>query len=246
MQKSNNHRGIKIQPLSELDLETAGTFVQQYIHKPLLVDGHKFDIGVYTIITSIEPLRAYIYDGDILFRFCPNQYHPFDANDVDKYVVGDDYLPIWEVPSLKRYYRDMGFGMKESFNAYLRSIGKDPRHLWLQVRHFHLIRQSARSTQNMATPSVVWSFKHAIRLGFLNKSALSAFVDFDFLRPKRNGKFHSLFHGADSSVLTCNYPRHDLSQYFLEIRSARGSEALSLSADIVVRNNEKSSKIGLL
>ncbi len=91
VQKSNNHRGIKIQPLSELDLETPGTFVQEFVHKPLLiglkiaktnmpfiyilnfiesmcVDGHKFDIGVYTIISSIEPLRVYIFDGDILFR----------------------------------------------------------------------------------------------------------------------------------------------------------------------------------
>lgn len=30
-------------------------------------------------------------------RFCPEDYHPFDANNVDKYVVGDDYTPIWEV-----------------------------------------------------------------------------------------------------------------------------------------------------
>ena len=37
VQKSNNHRGIRIQPLSELDLETPGTFVQEYIQKPFLI-----------------------------------------------------------------------------------------------------------------------------------------------------------------------------------------------------------------
>ena len=37
VQKSNNHRGIRIQPVSELDLETQGTFVQEYIHQPLLI-----------------------------------------------------------------------------------------------------------------------------------------------------------------------------------------------------------------
>ena len=64
----------------------------------------------------------------VLFpRFCPEKYHPFSADVVDKYVVGDDYLPIWEVPSLKRYYTELGVGMKETFNAYLRSIGiQDP------------------------------------------------------------------------------------------------------------------------
>ena len=57
-------------------------------------------------------------------RFCPEKYHPFDPKMVDKYVVGENYLPTWEVPSLKRYYKDMGFGMKQSFNAYLKSISQ--------------------------------------------------------------------------------------------------------------------------
>jgi hypothetical protein len=43
---------------------------------------------------------------------------------LDKYVVGDDYLPTWEVPSLRKYYVDLGFSMKESLNAYLKDIGK--------------------------------------------------------------------------------------------------------------------------
>ena len=51
------------------------------------------------------------------------KYHPFDSQEIDKYVVGDDYLPIWEVPSLRRYYQDLGFGMRDSFNAYMKSIG---------------------------------------------------------------------------------------------------------------------------
>lgn len=57
----------------------------------------KFDIGIYTVITSVLPLRVYIYEGDVLLRFCPKDYLPFDANDTDKYVVGDDYTPTWEV-----------------------------------------------------------------------------------------------------------------------------------------------------
>lgn len=68
VQKSNDHRGIQIEKVKKLDLSTKGTFIQEFVDKPLLVDGHKFDIGVYTIITSIEPLRVYIYNGDILFR----------------------------------------------------------------------------------------------------------------------------------------------------------------------------------
>lgn len=69
----------------------------------------------------------------MLFRFCPLKYHPFDAKNLDKYVVGDDYLPVWKVPSLEYYYNELGFGMKGSLNAYLKSKGKDPSKIWNQI-----------------------------------------------------------------------------------------------------------------
>lgn len=130
VQKSNAHRGIKIEKVQDLNLTASGSFVQEFIEKPFLVDGYKFDIGIYTVITSIDPLRVYAYKGDVLFRFCPVKYYPFDPEVVDKYVVGDDYLPIWNVPSLKNYYTKLGFSMKESFDSYVRSKGKDPQKMW--------------------------------------------------------------------------------------------------------------------
>ena len=63
VQKNSNHRGIKIEKLEDLDLDKKGSFVQEFIHDPFLVDGYKFDIGVYTMITSIDPLRIYVYNG---------------------------------------------------------------------------------------------------------------------------------------------------------------------------------------
>ena len=53
---------------TELDLKAEGTFVQQFIHDPYLIDGHRFDIGLYVVLTSIDPLRVYVYDGDWLIR----------------------------------------------------------------------------------------------------------------------------------------------------------------------------------
>ncbi|EFA07282.1 probable tubulin polyglutamylase ttll-15 [Tribolium castaneum] len=133
VQKNNDHRNIKVKPVNEIDLNSEGTFVQEFVDKPLLVSGHKFDIGVYTIITSIDPLRVYIYNGDALLRFCPVKYYPFDPKNLDKYVVGDDYLPIWEVPALDYYYNELGFGMRESLNAFLRAKGKNPQTIWDQI-----------------------------------------------------------------------------------------------------------------
>ncbi|KAL7286113.1 hypothetical protein TKK_0019627 [Trichogramma kaykai] len=130
VQKSNAHRGIKIQRVQELNLTAVGSFVQEFIERPYLVDGFKFDIGIYTVVTSIDPLRVYAYKGDVLFRFCPVEYYPFDPENIDKYVVGDDYLPIWNVPSLKNSYTKLGLSMKESFDTYVRSTGKDPQRMW--------------------------------------------------------------------------------------------------------------------
>lgn len=68
VQKNNDHRNIKIKKIDDIDLNKEGTFLQEYIDKPLLVSGHKFDIGIYTVITSVDPLRVYIYNGDALLR----------------------------------------------------------------------------------------------------------------------------------------------------------------------------------
>jgi len=48
--------------------------VSEYIHNPLLFDGFKFDLRVYVAITSINPLRLYIYE-DGLTRFATGKYN---------------------------------------------------------------------------------------------------------------------------------------------------------------------------
>ena len=57
--------------LTELDLNKGSDdhFIQEYIANPLLIDKRKFDIGLYTILTSIDPLRVYIYDQEVLIRY---------------------------------------------------------------------------------------------------------------------------------------------------------------------------------
>ncbi|KAJ8720067.1 hypothetical protein PYW07_012110 [Mythimna separata] len=134
VQKSNAHRHVYIKNVSDIDVSSGKSFVQEYVQKPFLVDGHKFDIGVYVVITSVNPLRVYWYKGDVLFRYCMEKYYPFDPTDLDKYIVGDDYMPTWEVPSLKHSYTTLGNTMKEAFDIYVRSKGKDPTTIWKEVQ----------------------------------------------------------------------------------------------------------------
>ena len=47
--------------LSEIDYETR-SIVQEFVHDAVLLEGHRFDVGVYVTVTSLDPLRAYTTD----------------------------------------------------------------------------------------------------------------------------------------------------------------------------------------
>ena len=174
VQKNNNHRGIKIEKVENLNLDDddEGSFVQEFIHNPLMVDGYKFDIGIYTTLTSVDPLRIYVHYNDVLLRFCPTKYHPFDPEDRDKYVVGDDYLPSWEVPSFTKYMDEKaGFSFRDTLNAYIiNSMKMDPNKMWDEL--YSTIVQVYQNTET--------HFAKAVR-NYPHSDAFFEMVRFDFV-----------------------------------------------------------------
>ena len=63
------------------DLPTGQSYVAcRYINNPLLINGLKFDLRIYVAITSIDPLRIYIYKEGLV-RFATSMYKTSDISD---------------------------------------------------------------------------------------------------------------------------------------------------------------------
>ncbi|RHY35209.1 hypothetical protein DYB32_000269 [Aphanomyces invadans] len=130
--KNQNHRGVHFfSGLDHLDKYMSTNDMVAQCIEPMLVSGHKFDIGLYVAVSSIDPLRVYIYHNALL-RMCKLKYpkNLDDTADLESYVV-DDYLPPWEMPDLRDFYKTMPTAENEGtshfhvLKQYLDSIGID-------------------------------------------------------------------------------------------------------------------------
>ncbi len=64
--------------------------MSRYISNPFLINGYKFDMRIYVLMTSITPLRIYVYD-DGFARFATEKYYfgqPFTS---DRYMHLTNY-----------------------------------------------------------------------------------------------------------------------------------------------------------
>lgn len=48
--------------------------MSRYIPNPLLINGHKFDLRIYVVVTCFDPLRVYVYKEG-LARFASEPYN---------------------------------------------------------------------------------------------------------------------------------------------------------------------------
>jgi hypothetical protein len=133
VEKNFDNRGVRIVTVDEFNKTDDTKVYQVFMHKPLLIDGHAFDFGVFVLITSVNPLRIYRYDHETFIRFCPQKYHPFDAQNRQKYVVDDEHTCSYDMPSFKILYDDYEYSSKNIFNHLIRKRGFNVQDFWLQI-----------------------------------------------------------------------------------------------------------------
>ncbi|KAF5927294.1 tubulin polyglutamylase TTLL13 [Diceros bicornis minor] len=103
---------------------------QQYISKPFLIDGFKFDMRIYVLITSCDPLRIFMYEEG-LARFATMPYVEPSHSNLDDVCM---HLTNYAINKHnENFVRDDAVGSKRklsTLNAWLREHRYDPRELW--------------------------------------------------------------------------------------------------------------------
>lgn len=69
---------------------------QQYVSKPFLIDGFKFDLRVYVLVTSCDPLRIFVYE-DGLGRFATLKYVDPSNNNLVSKVDSCLLTIVWKI-----------------------------------------------------------------------------------------------------------------------------------------------------
>lgn len=133
VEKDHQNRGVRIVNMTDVNYDTENLFYQEFMDRPFLIDGRVFDLGIFVLITSVDPLRIYRYTNEILLRFCPEPYHPFDEHDTRKYVISDDHSHFFEIPSLNHYFDKYGFSFKNALLDYLSNRGHNVEDLQRRI-----------------------------------------------------------------------------------------------------------------
>lgn len=124
--------GVEVVDSSQSEVPTANDFViQHYIERPFLITGRKFDLRIYVLVTSIAPLRIYMYNSGLV-RFATRPYDP-NAPTSEKRVHLTNFALNKDDENFKRAKGDITREMVEDskwslpfFFNYLKQIEIDP------------------------------------------------------------------------------------------------------------------------
>ena len=76
----------KLKDIIQVGKKVQSRVVQKYIEKTYLIkDGTKFDVRQWVLVTSWDPLEAYIFDSSYL-RLCSSKFSLTDISDIYRHL----------------------------------------------------------------------------------------------------------------------------------------------------------------
>ncbi|XP_054617816.1 tubulin polyglutamylase ttll6 isoform X4 [Dunckerocampus dactyliophorus] len=126
-------RGIFI-TRSSRDIQPGERMIcQLYISKPLVIDGYKFDLRIYVLVTSCDPLRIFLFEEG-LARFCTTKYTEPAHGNVDKVCM---HLTNYSINKHSdNFVHDHDMGSKRKLSALIKQLEAacgDTDKLWSDV-----------------------------------------------------------------------------------------------------------------
>ncbi|XP_072841267.2 tubulin polyglutamylase TTLL11 isoform X1 [Pogona vitticeps] len=116
-------------------LQTRPSVVQEYISKPLLIDKLKFDIRLYVLLKSLQPLEVYVAK-DGLCRFCTEPYQEPTLKNLHQVFMHLTNYSL-NIHSGNFVHSDSGnTGSKRTFSSILDRLssgGIDVRKVWSDI-----------------------------------------------------------------------------------------------------------------
>ncbi|XP_013924713.1 PREDICTED: tubulin polyglutamylase TTLL13-like isoform X5 [Thamnophis sirtalis] len=106
---------------------------QQYITKPFLIDGFKFDMRIYVLVTSCDPLKIFVYEEG-LARFATMRYIEPNSSNLDDICM---HLTNYAINKHnENFVRDDNMGSKRklsTLNTWMREHSYDTAELWRDI-----------------------------------------------------------------------------------------------------------------
>ncbi|XP_069015902.1 tubulin polyglutamylase ttll6 [Embiotoca jacksoni] len=106
---------------------------QVYISRPLIIDGYKFDLRIYVLVTSCDPFSIFMFKEG-LARFCTRKYNEPTHGNMEDVCM---HLTNYSInKNSVNFVRDEGTGSKRklsTLNKLLESIGCHTEKMWSDI-----------------------------------------------------------------------------------------------------------------
>ncbi|KAG5677464.1 hypothetical protein PVAND_007222 [Polypedilum vanderplanki] len=133
IEKNLKSGGVRMIEANEVNTKNEKKIYQAFMDKPFLIDDHAFELGVYVLITSVNPLRIYRYDHEVLLRFCQKEFYPFDRYDTARYVVDDNHISAFEMSAFRELHFKYGYSFKQIFNNIMHENSFSSEKFWNKI-----------------------------------------------------------------------------------------------------------------